>query len=64
MFVTVYSGVTLNADLATGAFDRFRSMHVWRPAPILGALIGDIGRCPVNGDSRCDLFDIVTACMW
>ena len=31
-------------DLATGAFDRFRSMPVWRPAPILGALIGDIGR--------------------
>ncbi|TVZ06511.1 ABC transporter permease [Trebonia kvetii] len=44
MFVTVYSGVTLNADLATGAFDRFRSMPIWRPAPIVGALLGDIGR--------------------
>ena len=49
MFVTVYSGVTLNADLATGAFDRFRSMPVWRPAPILGALIGDIGRYLLAG---------------
>ena len=49
VFVTVYSGVTLNADLATGAFDRFRSMPVWRPAPILGALIGDIGRYLLAG---------------
>lgn len=44
VFVTVYSGVTLNRDLATGAFDRFRSMPIWRPAPIIGALIGDAGR--------------------
>ena len=49
VFVTVYSGVTLNADLATGAFDRFRSMPVWQPAPILGALIGDIGRYLLAG---------------
>src|SRR6266542_1976074 len=44
LFVTVYSGVTLNRDLSTGAFDRFRSMPIWRPAPIVGALIGDAGR--------------------
>ena len=44
VFVTVYSGVTLNRDLATGAFDRFRSLPVWRPAPIVGGLIGDVGR--------------------
>jgi daunorubicin/doxorubicin transport system permease protein len=44
VFVTVYSGVTLNRDLTTGAFDRFRSMPIWRPAPIVGALIGDLGR--------------------
>lgn len=44
VFVTVYSGVTLNRDLATGAFDRFRSLPIWRPAPIVGALIGDLGR--------------------
>jgi ABC-2 type transport system permease protein len=49
VFVTVYSGVILNADLATGAFDRFRSMPVWRPAPILGALIGDLGRYLLAG---------------
>jgi ABC-2 type transport system permease protein len=44
VFVTVYTGVTLNRDLATGAFDRFRSLPVWRPAPIVGGLIGDTGR--------------------
>jgi ABC-2 type transport system permease protein len=44
VFVTVYSGVTLNRDLATGAFDRFRSLPIWRPAPIVGGMIGDIGR--------------------
>jgi ABC-2 type transport system permease protein len=44
VLVTIYSGVTLNTDLATGSFDRFRSMPIWRPAPIVGGLIGDTGR--------------------
>jgi daunorubicin/doxorubicin transport system permease protein len=44
VFVTVYSGVNLNADLRTGAFDRFRSLPIWRGAPIAGGLIGDAGR--------------------
>ncbi len=44
VFVTIYSGVTLNRDLATGAFDRFRSLPIWRPAPIVGGMVGDLGR--------------------
>lgn len=44
ILVTIYSGVALNTDLATGAFDRFRSMPIWRPAPIIGGLIGDTAR--------------------
>jgi ABC-2 type transport system permease protein len=44
VLVTIYSGVTLNTDLSTGVFDRFRSMPIWRPAPIIGGLIGDTGR--------------------
>ncbi len=44
VLLTVYSGVTLNSDLSTGAFDRFRSLPTWRPAPIVGGLIGDAGR--------------------
>jgi daunorubicin/doxorubicin transport system permease protein len=44
LFLTVYSGVTLNRDLSTGAFDRFRSLPIWRAAPIVGGLLGDAGR--------------------
>lgn len=44
LLITIYTGVTLNTDLATGAFDRFRAMPIWRPAPIIGGLIGDTGR--------------------
>ena len=44
LLVTVYSGVTLRNDIATGAADRFRSLPIWRPAPVVGALIGDLAR--------------------
>ncbi len=44
VFLTVYSGVNLNRDLTSGAYDRFRSLPVWRPAPLLGSLLGDVGR--------------------
>ena len=36
--------VTVNTDLFTGACDRFRSMPIWRPAPIIGVRIGYTGR--------------------
>jgi ABC-2 type transport system permease protein len=44
VLVTVYSGATLNTDLTKGTFDRFRSMPIWPPAPLVGALLGDIAR--------------------
>jgi ABC-2 type transport system permease protein len=44
LFLTVYSGVTLNRDLATGVFDRFRSLPIRRATPIAGGLLGDAGR--------------------
>jgi daunorubicin/doxorubicin transport system permease protein len=44
VFLTVYSGVNLNRDLTTGAYDRFRSLPVWPPAMLLGSLLGDVGR--------------------
>jgi ABC-2 type transport system permease protein len=44
VLVTVYTGVALNTDIASGTFDRFRSMPIWRPAPIVGGMIGDSGR--------------------
>ncbi|HZC07278.1 MAG TPA: ABC transporter permease, partial [Ktedonobacterales bacterium] len=44
LLVTTSAGIILNADMTTGVFDRFRTMSVWRPAPILGGLLGDVGR--------------------
>src|SRR5690606_24463135 len=44
LFVTVYTGVGLNTDIAKGLFDRFRSLPIWQPAPIVGALLGDVLR--------------------
>jgi ABC-2 type transport system permease protein len=48
-FTTVYSGVALNTDLTKGVVDRFRSLAVWRPAPLVGALLGDSVRYLVAG---------------
>lgn len=44
MFTAIYTGFTLNTDISKGIFDRFRSMPVWRPSPIVGAMVGDSGR--------------------
>ena len=44
VMVTMYAGVALNSDITKGVFDRFRSLPIWRPAPIVGAMLGDAGR--------------------
>ncbi len=49
LFTTVYSGVTLNTDVTKGVTDRFRSLPVWRPAPLVGAMIGDSVRYLIAG---------------
>jgi ABC-2 type transport system permease protein len=49
LFTTVYSGVALNTDLTKGVVDRFRSLPIWRPAPLIGALLGDSVRYLVAG---------------
>jgi ABC-2 type transport system permease protein len=49
LFTTVYSGVALNTDLTKGVVDRFRSLPSWRPAPLVGALLGDSVRYMVAG---------------
>ena len=49
LFTTVYSGVTLNTDLTKGVVDRFRSLPIWRPSPLVGALLGDTVRYLVAG---------------
>jgi ABC-2 type transport system permease protein len=49
LFTTVYSGVALNTDLTKGVVDRFRTLPTWRPAPLVGALLGDAVRYVVAG---------------
>lgn len=44
VFVTVYTGFGLNSDISKGIFDRIRSLPVWRPAALVGALLGDTAR--------------------
>lgn len=44
VLVSVYTGVGLNTDITKGIFDRFRSLPIWRPAPLVGALLGDAAR--------------------
>jgi ABC-2 type transport system permease protein len=44
LLATVYAGLGLNTDISSGVFDRYRSLPIWRPAPIVGALLGESGR--------------------
>lgn len=44
LLVTVYAGVSLNTDLTRGVLDRFRTMPMWGPSPIVGGLLGEAGR--------------------
>ncbi|RZU31889.1 ABC transporter permease [Blastococcus saxobsidens] len=49
LFTTVYAGISLNTDLTKGVVDRFRSLPIWRPAPLLGSLLGDSVRYAIAG---------------
>lgn len=44
VFTVVYTGVTLNTDISKGIYDRFKSMPVWHPSPLVGAMVGDVIR--------------------
>jgi ABC-2 type transport system permease protein len=44
VFITIYTGLGINNDIKKGIFDRFRSLPVWQPAVIMGALLGDTVR--------------------
>lgn len=41
VMITMYTGLTLNIDIEKGVFDRFRSLPVWQPAVLVGALLAD-----------------------
>jgi daunorubicin/doxorubicin transport system permease protein len=49
LFTTVYSGVALNTDLTRGVVDRFRSLPIWRSAPLVGSVLGDSVRYLLAG---------------
>ncbi len=42
--ISMYTAIGLNTDIAKGIFDRFRSLPFWRPAALVGALLGDMFR--------------------
>ncbi|MEV5571796.1 ABC transporter permease [Spirillospora sp. NPDC052269] len=44
LLATICTGVNLNADFGKGVYDRFRTLPMWPPAPIVGALLGDVLR--------------------
>jgi ABC-2 type transport system permease protein len=44
LLITAYTGVNLNTDISKGVSDRFRSLPIWRPSVIVGALFGDAVR--------------------
>ncbi|WP_425086186.1 ABC transporter permease [Streptomyces hainanensis] len=44
IMTTMYTGVSVNTDIQKGVFDRFRTLPVWRPAAMVGYLLGDMVR--------------------
>ena len=44
VFTTVYSGIAINTDKTKGVIDRFRTLPIWKPSPLVGALLGDCVR--------------------
>ncbi len=44
VMITMYTGVALNTDIEKGVFDRIKSLPIWQPAAIVGALLGDAVR--------------------
>nr|WP_245783244.1 ABC transporter permease [Amycolatopsis sacchari] len=44
VMITMYTGVGVNIDIEKGVFDRIRTLPVWRPAALVGAILGDLVR--------------------
>ena len=47
LMITIYTGMTLCQDITKGVFDRFRSLPIWAPAVLVGALLADAIRYAV-----------------
>lgn len=48
-FITMYTAMAINLDISKGIFDRFRSLPIWHPAVLVGALLGDAVRYSIAG---------------
>lgn len=44
VMITMYTALAVNTDIEKGVFDRFRTLPIWRPAPMVGYLLGDAFR--------------------
>jgi ABC-2 type transport system permease protein len=44
VMITMYTGTAVSNDIQKGVFDRFRTLPIWRPAPMVGYLLGDAVR--------------------
>ncbi|RZQ65360.1 ABC transporter permease [Amycolatopsis suaedae] len=44
ILMSVYTGASLNHDVTKGIFDRFRTLPIWQPSALVGALAGDVTR--------------------
>ncbi|MBX6391048.1 MAG: ABC transporter permease, partial [Frankia sp.] len=44
VMITMYTGIGLNVDINKGVFDRIKSLPVWRPAALVGMMLGDVAR--------------------
>ncbi|HYN97316.1 MAG TPA: ABC transporter permease [Pilimelia sp.] len=44
VMITMYTGVGVNTDIEKGVFDRFRTLPIWRPSALVGAIFGDVLR--------------------
>ncbi|KYG34133.1 ABC transporter permease [Alkalihalobacillus trypoxylicola] len=42
--ITMYTGLDLNNDIKKGIFDRFRTLPIWLPSALVGALLVDVLR--------------------
>jgi oleandomycin transport system permease protein len=47
-FATIGTGLMLNQDIASGVFDRFRTLPIARWAPLAGAVLGDMVRYSIS----------------
>jgi ABC-2 type transport system permease protein len=44
VMITMYTGIGVMSDIQKGVFDRFRTLPIWRPAALVGAILGDVLR--------------------